>query len=236
MIKIVRPTKLQFVIVAALLCLMAFPANARNFREALRERAKEIIRENDKKESSSRGSSRKRDDDSEKRSKRSERKSSDRERKKAKESERKRDRDDPDDRERYYRHGGSYLDPNRFSYSSRGYVAAPYFTPHSYYYAPPPVIYLPQPLTRSYFYSEPYQTSRVIYPGHAPRSAHSRDTAVQVQSRLSGLGYYRGAIDGIVGGGTRRAIRAFQIDYGLPVSGRIDAPLLQSLGIRSLSL
>jgi len=55
--------------------------------------------------------------------------------------------------------------------------------------------------------------------------------AVQVQNVLSQNGYYSGAIDGLIGPASRRAIRAYQADHGLSVTGRIDSELLQSLGV-----
>lgn len=53
--------------------------------------------------------------------------------------------------------------------------------------------------------------------------------ALEVQTRLRELGYYRGELDGLVGGRTREAIRAYRYDTGLPISGAIDGPLLESL-------
>ena len=41
-----------------------------------------------------------------------------------------------------------------------------------------------------------------------------RSRVVQLQRRLARAGYYHGAIDGIMGPGTRRAIRAYERDYG----------------------
>jgi peptidoglycan hydrolase-like protein with peptidoglycan-binding domain len=38
--------------------------------------------------------------------------------------------------------------------------------------------------------------------------------------------YYQGPIDGVIGKGTRSAIRGYRADYGLPVSSRLDAELL----------
>jgi hypothetical protein len=55
--------------------------------------------------------------------------------------------------------------------------------------------------------------------------------AVSVQSELARRGYYRGAIDGVIGSGSRQAIRAFQAANGLPVSGMIDPNFLKALGI-----
>jgi hypothetical protein len=53
----------------------------------------------------------------------------------------------------------------------------------------------------------------------------------EVQAALAEGGYYLGPIDGIFGGGTRRAIRAFQRDKNLPVTGRINSTLLDKLKI-----
>jgi peptidoglycan hydrolase-like protein with peptidoglycan-binding domain len=50
-----------------------------------------------------------------------------------------------------------------------------------------------------------------------------------VQSTLSKRGYYRGPVDGVIGAGSRRAIRAFPGDQGLPVTGLIDRKLLTTL-------
>ena len=44
-------------------------------------------------------------------------------------------------------------------------------------------------------------------------------------------GYYRGAIDGVIGNGTRMAIRAFERNNGLRVDGRIDRQLLATMGL-----
>lgn len=53
----------------------------------------------------------------------------------------------------------------------------------------------------------------------------------KVQSFLLGLGYDPGPIDGILGNQTRKAIKAFQLDIGVPATGRIDQNLLFQLKI-----
>lgn len=68
---------------------------------------------------------------------------------------------------------------------------------------------------------------RPVVVAPAPVSAR----AVNVQKALKARGYYGGAIDGIIGPGSRAAIRAYQVDHGIPVTGVIDAPLLRSLAI-----
>jgi Putative peptidoglycan binding domain len=55
--------------------------------------------------------------------------------------------------------------------------------------------------------------------------------AESVQSELARRGYYHGAIDGVIGSGSRQAIQAFQTAQGLPVTGLIDPKLLKALGI-----
>lgn len=55
--------------------------------------------------------------------------------------------------------------------------------------------------------------------------------AISVQTKLAGQGYYRGQVDGVIGSGTIEAIRRFQADHRLPVTGKIDPKLLKTLGI-----
>jgi hypothetical protein len=52
-----------------------------------------------------------------------------------------------------------------------------------------------------------------------------------VQQQLANAGYYNGPIDDILGSGTRAAIRQYQADNGLAVTGTITQSLLQSLGL-----
>jgi peptidoglycan hydrolase-like protein with peptidoglycan-binding domain len=52
-----------------------------------------------------------------------------------------------------------------------------------------------------------------------------------VQRTLKELGYYEAAIDGQLGPATQTAIRTFQIDRGLPVTGKIDSSLEKELGL-----
>ena len=65
-------------------------------------------------------------------------------------------------------------------------------------------------------------------------SSNQRSTVsieVLVQSALARRGYYSGPVDGVIGSGTRSAIREFQNDNRLPVTGQIDGPLVQALRI-----
>ena len=54
---------------------------------------------------------------------------------------------------------------------------------------------------------------------------------VQVQRRLASAGFYSGPIDGVMGRGTPRAIRAFERSHGLPVDGMIHRRLLATMGL-----
>jgi peptidoglycan hydrolase-like protein with peptidoglycan-binding domain len=56
--------------------------------------------------------------------------------------------------------------------------------------------------------------------------------AVAVQTELARQGYYDAKVDGIIGEATRRAIREYQKDRGLPVNGQITPALLSSMKIR----
>jgi hypothetical protein len=53
----------------------------------------------------------------------------------------------------------------------------------------------------------------------------------EVQLRLTRGGYYRGAIDGVSGSETRRAIRAYEHAHALPQDGRIGRRLLTTMGV-----
>jgi Ni/Co efflux regulator RcnB len=75
------------------------------------------------------------------------------------------------------------------------------------------------------YYSRP---RAVIY----AETAYTDDaTVAAVQRRLARGGYYRGAIDGVIGQGTRIAIRAYERNNGLRVDGRIDRQLLATMGL-----
>ena len=87
-----------------------------------------------------------------------------------------------------------------------------------------------RPWYRPYFYYP--RTSISVYgsPGYS-RYSYSDNLAAQVQQALRTRGYYKGRIDGDIGAGSRAAIRAYQQDRGLGVTGRVDTALLRSLRI-----
>ena len=117
--------------------------------------------------------------------------------------------------------GGVYVGPRGGVYAGAryapgcGWYGRPYYRPAVGigFVVPPvyPAVYVPRP---------------------APVYTSSYDPVlVSAQTRLSKLGYYRGAIDGDFGPQTSAAIRNFQIDSGLPVTGRLDSRTLRSLGV-----
>ena len=59
----------------------------------------------------------------------------------------------------------------------------------------------------------------------------SGDTVRQIQTKLKQWGYYTGAVDGVYGSGTEKAVRYFQQKNGLAVDGKCGAQTLAALGI-----
>jgi hypothetical protein len=59
-----------------------------------------------------------------------------------------------------------------------------------------------------------------------------RDVIRDVQTALNDHGYDAGEADGQIGSKTRAAIRRYQTDNGLPVTGRVDRQTAEKLGIR----
>lgn len=90
----------------------------------------------------------------------------------------------------------------------------------------PVVGFYSEPYYRSYYYDDDY----FYAPPRRLYAAESYSTLLMdVQSALARRGYYRGVIDGDIGPGSRAAIRGFQRDHDLPVTGRIDTPLRRAL-------
>lgn len=53
----------------------------------------------------------------------------------------------------------------------------------------------------------------------------------QIQTKLKKWGYYSGAVDGIYGSGTEKAVRLFQQKNGLAVDGKAGSATLAAMGI-----
>ena len=62
----------------------------------------------------------------------------------------------------------------------------------------------------------------------APSPAPMNDVAA-AQQRLKDRGYYSGPVDGAMGPRTTAALRAYQRDHGLSVTGRLDSPTASAL-------
>ena len=94
-------------------------------------------------------------------------------------------------------------------------VPGPYYGPS--YYAPAP----------RYYYDDAYYCPRPVAVGREVVD----DVALDAQRALARRGYYRGPIDGDLGPGSRAAIRAWQADCRLAVTGRLDSATLRSLAL-----
>lgn len=53
----------------------------------------------------------------------------------------------------------------------------------------------------------------------------------EIQTRLKAWGYYTGAVDGVYGSGTEKAVKYFQQKNGLSVDGQCGAQTLAALGL-----
>jgi His-Xaa-Ser repeat protein HxsA len=74
----------------------------------------------------------------------------------------------------------------------------------------------------------PSAAAAKVLPGN---SGHFQRIAKQVQAALLAYGYYNGAIDGIIGSGSKSALSRFQSDYSLKVTGTITPEVLDAFGI-----
>jgi hypothetical protein len=85
------------------------------------------------------------------------------------------------------------------------------------------------PYYGAYPYGYGYYTPRTTV--YATNGFTDDATVAAVQRRLARGGYYHGSVDGVIGAGTRTAIRAFERKNGLPVDGVIDRQLLRTMGL-----
>jgi Putative peptidoglycan binding domain len=103
------------------------------------------------------------------------------------------------------------LDPWYYPYYAYGYY------PYDYYGYP-------------YDYSDYYPYDYDDQPDYAASDQYANNATVSaVQSELAKLGYYQGAIDGILGDETEAAIAGYQEDHDLSVTGTLTAATLQAL-------
>lgn len=84
-----------------------------------------------------------------------------------------------------------------------------------------------------YYGSYPYGYNYGYYSYNQPGYTYGNGSVIiTVQTRLARAGYYHGPIDGVMGPGTRWAIRAYERDHGLHVDGVVSGPLMRNMGIR----
>lgn len=62
-------------------------------------------------------------------------------------------------------------------------------------------------------------------------SSRSIDTIVQVQRKLADEGFYAGKADGVWGPSSESALRKYQMQHSLPVTGKLDADNLDAMGV-----
>jgi His-Xaa-Ser repeat protein HxsA len=81
------------------------------------------------------------------------------------------------------------------------------------------------------YYNYPYSDDDQSPYGSSDQSA-ANPTVSAVQSQLAKLGYYNGAIDGILGDETEAALSRYQRDQNMSVTGTVNTATLQSLGVK----
>jgi hypothetical protein len=81
-----------------------------------------------------------------------------------------------------------------------------------------------------YYYDDESSYEPTTYTNQPEYETGSRVS--EVQSALAREGYYDGPIDGRLGSGTRRALRNYQRDHGLEVTGNINRAIIEALRLR----
>jgi Putative peptidoglycan binding domain len=118
------------------------------------------------------------------------------------------------DRDDGFRHKRTFIFIDTFGFP----FFSPFFTPFPYYG------YYPYPYYPYGYY--PYASYGYGSYGGYGYGYGGRSEIIAAQRRLARAGYYHGAIDGILGPQTRRAIRAYERDHNLSRYGAIDRRLL----------
>ena len=104
-----------------------------------------------------------------------------------------------------------------------------YYYDRPYAYYPPPVYFSPSPV----YYAHPIPAPRFQPPERSAGVVATpiNVTVVRVQDALRTRKYYSGIVDGLNGPETERAIRSYQRDRNLPVTGKIEPLLTEDLGL-----
>jgi hypothetical protein len=97
-----------------------------------------------------------------------------------------------------------------------GFGYYPYYPYNSYY-------------DDGYSYDQSYPSDQYSQEQQPTETVYDSSRVTQVQSALSREGYYSGAIDGRLNANTRAALRNYQRDRHLAVTGNIDRGILEGL-------
>ncbi|HEX4667753.1 MAG TPA: peptidoglycan-binding protein [Chthoniobacterales bacterium] len=132
-------------------------------------------------------------------------------------------------------HHGHFHNGSRVNFFFGGfgypfYYGYPYYGYYPYYYGYP----YGYPVGGAYYSYDPqgvYEGRMANPPRRTNDGGKDYSMAARVQRQLAAAGYYEGEIDGIVGEGTRRAIRNYQRANNLAVDGRINDDLLGAMGL-----
>ena len=106
-------------------------------------------------------------------------------------------------------------------------IIGPWFSPWAYSYYP----YASYSYYDDRYYDDGYYASEE-YPQSGYGDGYEDFNVSEVQSALARAGYYDGPIDGSIGPATRNALRRYQRDRGLSVTGRIDQSVIDALRVR----
>jgi hypothetical protein len=83
------------------------------------------------------------------------------------------------------------------------------------------------------YYDDSYASDQSVPETNTNQSEYDTGSQVSnVQSALAREGYYDGVIDGRLGPATQKALRRFQRDHGLPVTGGVSRGVIEALQLR----
>ena len=78
----------------------------------------------------------------------------------------------------------------------------------------------------------PHSSASTNFDQEEPATFVVRDEITKMQEGLRNKGNYRGKIDGVLGLRTRASIREYQKAENLPITGQVDTPTADGLGVR----
>lgn len=104
-------------------------------------------------------------------------------------------------------------------------IIGPWFYPWAYGYYP----YASYSYYDNGYYDDGYAANEYSQSEYANGDLDS--SVRRVQAALAREGYYHGAIDGSFGPATQNALRRYQRNHGLGVTGEIDRPVIEALGL-----